>query len=200
MGIFNKKDKAAEPSEVMKEFSKLFSEIELESESHIVSTDPINELSFYFAEKHKLYSLMRLAVKDKSIDTYLLDKYISINKLNIERNAILVEAGMSNSSFIHTKVVGVTFNNDDGTSRQDIIAMLGENEELKLEPYKYEGEPAIGVYETRRHMQVGNLKKELAKTLYSTLTNNLIQFTLVREITGGENEMLGCNILIVYKE
>ncbi len=200
MGIVKKKDKTSESREIKKEFIKRFAEIEVDRESHTASTDPINELSFYLIEKNKCYSLISLAVEDKSIDTHLLYAYISTNKTFLETNVCFVEAGMSSSSFIHTKVVGVTFDNDDGTSRQDIIAMLGENEALKLEPYKYEGEPAIGVYETRRHMQVGNLKKELAKTLYSTVTNNLIQFTLVREITGGENETLGCNILIIYKE
>lgn len=47
---------------------------------------------------------------------------------------------------IYTKLVGVTFKNDDGSSRQSILkefAASGKTNDVELEIYDYQGEPAI---------------------------------------------------------
>lgn len=44
-----------------------------------------------------------------------------------------------------TRVVGVSFDNDDGTSRQDIISGLSVGEALLLNYHEYENEPAYAV-------------------------------------------------------
>ena len=43
------------------------------------------------------------------------------------------------------RVVGVSFDNDDGTSRQDIISGLSVGEALLLNYHEYENEPAYAV-------------------------------------------------------
>lgn len=56
-------------------------------------------------------------------------------------------------------IVGITFNNDDGTSRQAIIKKLKDNDLLTIEAYKYKNEDAIMV-KTIEGEQIGNIKKE----------------------------------------
>ena len=43
---------------------------------------------------------------------------------------------------IRTKVVGVTFNNEDGENRQDILSKMSGSEDITVEKYTYNGEPA----------------------------------------------------------
>ncbi len=67
--------------------------------------------------------------------------------------------------FYRVKTVGVTFNNDDGTSRQDLIRKMYYHEppfenkeaELALERYEYRGKPAYKVLVN--DCQIGNLSK-----------------------------------------
>ena len=47
-----------------------------------------------------------------------------------------------------TRVVGVSFDNDDGTGRQDIISGLSVGEALLLNYHEYENEPAYAVHRT----------------------------------------------------
>lgn len=49
---------------------------------------------------------------------------------------------------ITTRVVGVSFDNDDGTSIQDIISGLSVGEALLLNYHEYENEPAYAVTDT----------------------------------------------------
>lgn len=71
--------------------------------------------------------------------------------------------------FYRVKTVGVTFNNDDGTSRQELIRKLYYHEppftnkeiELALEEYEYRGEPAFKVLVDG--YQLGNLSRADAK-------------------------------------
>lgn len=65
---------------------------------------------------------------------------------------------------IETSVAGVTFDNEDGTSRQYALKMLkgkekrGEYYEVRLVPYTFKDRPAIYVYADDRC--VGNVKTE----------------------------------------
>lgn len=61
---------------------------------------------------------------------------------------------------IRTKVVGVTFNNEDGENRQDILSRMSGSEDITVEKYTYNGEPAA--YVKWGDKVIGNLSAELA--------------------------------------
>lgn len=63
---------------------------------------------------------------------------------------------------IRTKVVGVTFNNEDGENRQDILSKMSGSEDITVEKYTYNGEPAA--YVKWGDKVIGNLSAELAGT------------------------------------
>lgn len=100
---------------------------------------------------------------------------------------------------IRTKVVGVTFDNDDGSSRQDILSRCSVGDQVYFRYFTYRGNPAYSVSATDG--QIGNLPAELASsidqfydgcTLYGTIT----------KISGAEDGFYyGCNLLIyVFRE
>ena len=64
---------------------------------------------------------------------------------------------------IRTKVVGVTFNNEDGENRQDILSRMSGSEDITVEKYTYNGEPAA--YVKWGDKVIGNLSAELARNL-----------------------------------
>lgn len=64
---------------------------------------------------------------------------------------------------IRTKVVGVTFDNEDGENRQDILSTMTGDEDITVEKYTYNGEPAA--YVKWGNKVIGNLSAELAKDL-----------------------------------
>ena len=102
----------------------------------------------------------------------------------------------SDSTFagsIRTKVVGVTFQNDDGTERQQILKRVSPGDILELKPYKYKGEPAILVVHPLGC--IGNLKATLAADLCKE--QYIPRTAKVLNITGGSNgKSYGCNIEI----
>ena len=102
-------------------------------------------------------------------------------------------ASSSVSSTIRTKVVGVTFKNDDGTDRQEILATVYTGDALDLKPYKYNGAPAMAVMHANGC--IGNIKADLAADLCSS---PYITYTAeVLEVTGGDGiKSYGCNIEI----
>lgn len=57
------------------------------------------------------------------------------------------------------RVAGVTFNNDDGTSRQRYISKFDSFERLFLVPFEHEGSPAFYVVDCYDHC-IGTLPKE----------------------------------------
>ena len=99
----------------------------------------------------------------------------------------------SSASAIRTKVVGVTFKNEDGTDRQELLSCVSPGDMLDLEPYEYNGAPAMKVMHAVGC--IGNLKAELAADLCK---NEYITYTAeVLEVTGGEDgKSYGCNIEI----
>ena len=83
---------------------------------------------------------------------------------------------------IHTKVVGVTFQNDDGESRQDILSSMTGDEEIEIEKTIYNGEPAA--YVKWGNKILGYLSAELAKDLAAKYPN--ARYTAeILEISGG---------------
>lgn len=77
---------------------------------------------------------------------------------------------------IHTKIVGVTFNNEDGSSRQDYLCYINNREQLFLKEYSYHGDPAFYVC-NRKGKCLGNLPKEIsAKIKKKYSTSNMLVF------------------------
>lgn len=94
---------------------------------------------------------------------------------------------------IRTKVVGVTFDNEDGTNRQDLLKTLHGGEQITIEPYQYKQEPAAYVKHNGRVL--GNLSAELAAELDRKYRDAKVT-AVVTEITGGDDLTYGCNIEI----
>lgn len=96
----------------------------------------------------------------------------------------------------NTKVVGVTFGNDDGTSRQEIIKACKPGDDIIFKPVPTEEYPdAIGVF-NKRGQQLGHIGAELAVELKEKYANNPMSVT-VNNITGGGDKNYGCNLHIV---
>lgn len=96
----------------------------------------------------------------------------------------------------NTKVVGVTFGNDNGTSRQAIIKTLKHGDVLVAKPVPTPEYPdAIGVF-TKRGKQIGHLSASVAAEISRDYPNNPIKVT-VNNITGGGDHNYGCNINVV---
>ena len=97
---------------------------------------------------------------------------------------------------MHSKIAGVTFGNDDGTSRQAYIQKLKPGDELIVRHLPTVDHPeAIGVF-TRKNKQIGYLNADLATEINSRYANNRVKVT-VSNITGGGDKNYGCNIHIV---
>lgn len=100
-------------------------------------------------------------------------------------------AGSRIAETIRTKVVGVTFQNDDGESRQDILSRMTGDEEIEIEKTTYNGEPAA--YVKWDNKILGYLSAELARDLAARYPN--ARYTAeILEISGGGVQTFGCNI------
>lgn len=99
---------------------------------------------------------------------------------------------------INTKVVGVTFGNDDGTSRQAIIKGCKAGEDIILKPVPTPEYPdAVGVFNTRGE-QLGHINADLAAELKEKYGTNPMSVT-INNITGGGDKNYGCNLhIIIY--
>lgn len=97
---------------------------------------------------------------------------------------------------IKTKIVGVTYSNDDGTNRQDLLAELSDGDRLELVDCSSDRYPeAIGVFNEAGE-QIGNLSKSLANELRDSGENFENYGVTVLTITGGGDVSYGCNIEI----
>lgn len=101
---------------------------------------------------------------------------------------------------INTKVVGVTFGNEDGTSRQAIIRTLRPGDGIILRGTPTDEHPeAVSVYDEKMR-QIGYLNRDLAIELESNYRDNFMQVT-VNNVTGGGDKNYGCNLhIVIYKE
>lgn len=96
---------------------------------------------------------------------------------------------------IRTKVVGVTYRNSDGSSRQENIACCSPGDPLELDYFSYRGSPAFSVSDGSGN-QLGNLSAEIARVIFD-LPPDLITYASVKQITGGDSSNYGCNIEIL---
>lgn len=65
---------------------------------------------------------------------------------------------------LYEKVAGVTFKNEDGSSRQKYIRQLKEDDSLTFESFEYEGETALHVLDAKGHC-IGNVPKDVVPTI-----------------------------------
>lgn len=94
---------------------------------------------------------------------------------------------------ITVRIVGVSFNNDDGSSRQEILSTISDGEALLLEYFEYENEPAYAV-KTALGEQIGNLPKGLSADIYRRFKDCYFS-AQVNHMTGGDDGMkYGCVI------
>lgn len=98
-----------------------------------------------------------------------------------------------------TKVKGVTFRNDDGTSRQEILSYCLRGESVYFRQFIYNGKPAYAVISN--HGQIGSLSADLAESFDSRYGRDAYISGTISDITGGEDGMYyGCMLHIrVYK-
>ena len=95
----------------------------------------------------------------------------------------------------HTKVVGVSFPNDDGSSRQAILSNCRRGEYITLEPYRWRGKSAYAVL--TEHGQIGNLSADLAEDLTTEYGDDFFVSGIICQITGGSGGLYyGCNIFL----
>ena len=97
----------------------------------------------------------------------------------------------------HSRVAGVTFENDDGVNRQDLLPKLnsGANLELRLEPENPHDENAVEIYSSAG--KIGYINRDLAVYISTLLADDVRVDVKVSEITGGGNGMYyGCNFKI----
>lgn len=95
----------------------------------------------------------------------------------------------------HTKVVGVSFPNDDGSSRQAILSNCRRGDYITLEFYRYHGRPAYAVF--TEHGQIGNLSADLAESLTTEYGSDFFVSGFICQITGGSGGLYyGCNIFV----
>lgn len=136
-------------------------------------------------KKLKAWQIVLMVIFYPITLTYLLIKFI-VKQSKKKKN------GHSIRDF-NTKVVGVTFNNPDGTSRQEIILSCKEGEELEVRHYgDAEFPSAFGVFK-KDGRQLGHISRELADDLYAFYNDNP-KMAIVTGITGGGKLSYGCNI------
>lgn len=102
---------------------------------------------------------------------------------------------------IYSKVVGTSFKNDDGSSRQEYIKQkLKAGDELFLKAYNYKGNPALALYaeENNKNSQIGHISSSLTERIVQLPEDTMIEIR-VRDITGGttEKKTFGVNIEIL---
>ena len=133
-----------------------------------------------------ILGLVGFIVQRKKTDAPADAPRIDSNKLKVARD-------------FYSKVVGVTFGNEDGTSRQEIIRSCKEGDDLILKPVPTKEYPeAIGVF-TNSGKQLGHITAELARELKDKYSSNLMKVT-VAGVTGGGDKTYGCNLHIVIYE
>lgn len=98
-----------------------------------------------------------------------------------------------------TEVKGVTYDNDDGTSRQDILSNCLQGEIVEIHQTWYKGDPAFSV--VSRFGIIGFLPARIAKDLYDKYyaddSDCIITYASIRSITGGMDGLsYRCNIRV----
>jgi hypothetical protein len=110
-----------------------------------------------------------------------------------------------------TKVNGVTFPNEDGTSRQDVLARCTKDTPCRLEPeptnkYDPHAVKVMVATEPGKVEQVGYVPRNLAAVIAPHLQGESVIMVQIHEITGGfeffggERASYGMNISITLPD
>lgn len=102
---------------------------------------------------------------------------------------------------IHTKIAGVSFMNDDGTSRQAILKSLRPGDQLFLRHVPIPGHPEAIQVITYKGQQVGHLPSGMGKNALKWFKEYTV-YVYVTEITGGTQDKptRGCNIVLQLRK
>jgi hypothetical protein len=103
----------------------------------------------------------------------------------------------------HTKIVGVTHRNDDGSDRQNLIRNCRLFEALVLDHQEDNPHDANAVRVCRQNgKQLGYLNSKLAAEVVSKSKRGYRFVAFVKDITGGKRkgQSLGVNLLIIVAE
>lgn len=97
----------------------------------------------------------------------------------------------------HSKVVGISFKNEDNTDRQSIVRNLTKGEVLTLrrDSANLFDKNSIEVITASGH-KLGFINRELAKDLAPNLDKGIMIKCSVSEITGMDKPTRGVNILL----
>ncbi len=102
----------------------------------------------------------------------------------------------------HTKVVGVTFNNDDGTSRQKILRKCRVGESVRLIRWPMKKHPNAVKVMRETGEQLGYLSSEVAESLVPDMDKGAKLEAKISFLTGGGlllKRTRGCNIRITIR-
>ena len=130
---------------------------------------------------------------------------VTIETLNEDRPALEIKTEQEYGEFLNsyslirsfiTKVVGVTYPNDDGTDRQEILSMCVSGEPVAFHWHTFRGAPACAVITD--HGQIGYLSADLAADLDMDYGGEEYIFEgHISDILGGEDGLnYGCYIML----
>jgi len=97
----------------------------------------------------------------------------------------------------HSKVVGISFKNEDNTDRQTIARNLNKGDilELRRDPLNIFDKFCIEIFTSDGH-KIGFINRELAKDLAPNLDRGIPVTCTISEITGLDKPTVGINILL----
>lgn len=123
---------------------------------------------------------------NKSKNTTIANYNVNnINKTSNTEIEILQDDTYSDS--LTFKVAGVTYSNPDGSSRQEYIENLDEDEILELQPYDYKGNTAIYVLDSEGHI-LGNIPKSKVEKIMDLIETSGIDNITINEKGNFVNE------------
>jgi hypothetical protein len=103
----------------------------------------------------------------------------------------------------YSKVAGVTFENDNGSDRQQILKKCKLGEKLLLIHSPIEGHPnAVKVCRESTNEQIGHLNAKVAEEIAPLLKRKIKVTAEISDLTGGvgDKKTIGCNIKITKHE
>lgn len=96
---------------------------------------------------------------------------------------------------IITRVAGVTFKNDDGSDRQEIIGEMRDDEDIELEPYLYKGDPAVYVKNSSGEI-IGNVPREYTPRIYKAIKEGRCNGASINAIYPAGDKPAGVSITV----
>lgn len=109
--------------------------------------------------------LMGIAHEANSVNEALL------SRPSQQDSAINMSMDEEHSYLYKTQLVGSSFNNEDGTSRQEALSKMPEFSKVKLKEYDYQGSPAIYVVNNQNTI-IGNIAKENVQEVLILMSEN----------------------------